>query len=360
MTKAHSYISVPFLAVFLITCSPASRRTGEYKIALVPSRTGQSGIFVMNSDTTGGKLLNPNTTAQLRASSWSPDGGRIAFFAQFPEDSELLKQYKIPAHFPLHVINASGGSQKRLLDFPASGFEWAPDSRQLLYISAYEDPTQNDSDVQRGRRTPQSAVYLLNLQTGQQRRVTGFGQCCFGSWSPDGSYLALAFGDQRTSDIYIASLDGKRTRRITDSQAINIKPVWSPDGKRIAFISIAPESEGGTASAYTIDADGKSQKRIGDLNAYEVSWSPSGKSLLLWSAEGLFLVFPDENKTVRLTGGVVQPRDAVLTPDGRGVMFRSNHEGEWYLYAVDLNGGNLRKISGRLTASTFCLSPLKD
>ena len=199
----------------------------------------------------------------------------------------------------------------------------------------------------------------MNLQTGEQRRVTGFGQNCYGSWSPDGSSLALAFGDQRSVDIYIASLDGKHTRRITDSQAINIKPVWSPDGKRIAFISIAPPSQGGMASAYSIDADGGNQKRISDLNAYEVSWSTNGKSLLLQSPEGLSLAYPDENRTVRLTIGVVQPRDAVFTPDGREVMFRSNHEGDWYLYAVDLNGGNLRKVSGRLSAATFCLSPLK-
>ena len=75
--------------------------------------------------------------------------------------------------------------------------------------------------------------------------------------------------------------------------------------------------------------------------------------------EGLSLAYPNENRTVWLTSGVVQPRDAVFTPDGREVMFRSNHEGDWYLYVVDLNGGNLRKISGRLSAATFCLSPLK-
>lgn len=359
MIKAHLYIFLPCLAVFLIACSPASRKAGEYKIALVPSRAGQHGIFIMNSDTTGGKLLNPDATAQLRTSSWSPDGERIAFFADLPEDSGMLQKYRMPNHFPLHLMNASGGSQRRLLDFPVSEFEWAPDGRQLLFTSAYEDPAHNGPDVLMGKRTPLSAVYLLNLQTGESRRVTGFGQNCYGSWSPDGSNLALAFGDQQASDIYIASLNGRHTRRITDSHAINIKPVWSPDGKRIAFISIDPQSEGGASSAYLIDADGTSKRRVSDLNVYEVSWSTSGKSLLIQSADGLSLAYPDENRTVRLTNVVVQPRDAVFTPDGQGVMFRSNHEEDWYLYRINLNGGNLRKISSRLSASTFCLSPLK-
>ena len=358
--KVRLLIVLSCVAFLLLACSTPSRKTGDYKIALVPARAGQHGIFVVNSDTTGGKLLTPDATAQLRASSWSPDGTTIAFFSARSEDSEMLKKYRMPFHFPLYVMDSAGGDQKRLLDFPVSSFEWSPDSSQILYVSAYEDPAGNDRAVLSGKKEPMSAVYLLSLQTGARRRVTGFGQNSYGSWSPDGTYLALTFGDDQNTGLYAASLDGKHTRRLDDSQGVKIKPVWSPDGKQIAYIGIAPRAEGGTSAAYVIDAGGANKRRIGNLNAYEVSWSRDGRALLIQSPEGLSLVYVADNRAVSLTRGMIQqPRDALFTPDGQEVMFRSNHEGDWHLYAVDLNGAKLRRITGNLSASMFCLSPLK-
>ena len=348
------------LAVFLAACSPAARESGEYKIALVPDLAGQHGIFAINSNQTGGRLLTPDPTAQLRADSWSPDGKMIGFFAARDEDSPMRLKYRMPLHFPLYGMDSTGGNQKRLLDFPVSSFEFSRDGRQLLFVSAYEDPAHNDPDIVKGLKNPMSAVYLLNLKTGAQKRVTGFGQNCSGSWSPDGGSVALSFGDAQSSDLYTASLDGKHTRRLSsDSPGIKIKPVWSPDGKRIAYISFVSRETGMISYAYIVDADGSNIKQIANANPYEVLWSVDGKILLLRFTRGFALVSAEGNTIVDLENKVIQPEDAVFTPDGRDVMFRSNHEGPSYLYAVDLKGTNMRRISGSLSASMFCLSPLK-
>jgi Tol biopolymer transport system component len=95
------------------------------------------------------------------------------------------------------------------------------------------------------------------------------------------------------------------------------------------------------------------------MNPYEVSWSVDGNSLLLRLTRGFTLASTDGNVTADLGSGVLQPQDASFTPDGKEVIFRSNHEGPWYLYAVDLKGTNIRRISGNLSASMYCLSPLK-
>ncbi len=345
-----------------MACSSPVRQIGDYKIALVPSRRGQHGIFVMNSDTTGGKLLTSEPSAQLRASSWSPDGKRILFFASRLEDSDLRAKYRTPFHFPLHGMDSGGGNQERLFDFPVSGFEWAPDGRQLLYISAYEDPDHDDPAVLAGTKAPMSAIYLLDLQTGKHRRLTSFGQNCSGAWSPDGNYLALSFGTEQKSDIYTVSLDGKHTWRLTDSQMINTRPMWSPNGKAIVFVSIAPlGAEGEAAGVYLVDPAGTNKRRISNAPAFRASWSPDAKLLLLQSATGLALINVEGNKPMDLMPpGISRPLDAVFTPDGQEVMFRSNHEGDWNLYAVSLKGAGLRRITGNLTVSTFCLSPLKQ
>jgi TolB protein len=357
---AKLYLRIaPCLMIAWAACSPPSGRMGNYRIALVPARSGQHGIFVMNSDTTGGKLLTPDPSAQLRASSWSPDGKRIAFFCARRADSDILTKYRTPFHYPLYVMDATGGNQKRLLDFPVSSFEWSPDSQQLLFVSAYEDPDHDDPAVLRGIKAPMSAIYVLSLPTGEQKRLTSFGQNCSGTWSPDGSSVALSFGNEQKSDIYTARLDGKQTRRLTESQAINLRPVWSPNGKAIAYVSVAPPgAEDVDAGVYVIDAAGAGKRRVSDMIAFEASWSPDGMWLLLQSAAGLALTDADGKKTMNLIPGIGRPLDAVFTPDGQKVIFRSNHEGDWYLFTVDLTGGNLKRTTGKLSASTFCLSPL--
>jgi Tol biopolymer transport system component len=359
MAKINQWIA-PGLLILMIACSPSQRATSDYKIALVPSRAGQNGIFVMNSDTTGGKLLTPDPTVQLTPFSWSPDGKKFAFFATRREDARLITKYPMPYHFPLYVMDSGGFNRKRLLDYTVSSFKWSPDSRQLLYTSAYEDPEHAEDAVKKAKKTPMSALYILNLETGAQQRLSELGKNCFGDWSPDGTRLALSFGTDQESDIYVVSLDGSRKRCLTDSKSINIKPVWSPDGKSIAYISAdSPGSPESTAGIYVITDDGSGKKKVSGIGGYEVAWSPDGKSLLIQSASELVLASSDGSHSSDLTPVIGRPLDAVFTPDGKEVMFRLNYEGTWHLYAVKPDTKKPRQITGNLSASTFCLSPLR-
>lgn len=352
---------VPILLMAAMACSTGSRNTGDFRIALTPARHGQNGIFVMNSDTTGGKLLTPDAGAQLRLMSWSPDGKRIAFFTTRSTDAGILAAYRMPFHFLLYAMDAGGGSEKRLLDFPISGFAWSPDGRRLLYISSYEDPQHDDLQVLKGKKIPMSAIYVLNLQTGQRSRLTSFGRNCSGSWSPEGSRLALSFGDEQMSDIYMASFDGQPTRRLTGSQAIYIKPAWSPDAKLIVYISMPPTgAEGKDAGVYVMDPAGANKRRISSMAASSAVWSPDGKLLLLQSAAGVTLTDSSGAKSANPIPQISRPMEAQFTPDGKEIVFRSDHEGEWHLYAVELKSYNLRRITGRLSSSTYCLSPLRS
>ena len=349
------------LLLATIACSTAQRDTGDFKIALTPARRGQNGIFAMNSDTTGGKLLTSDPGAQLRLTSWAPDGKTIAFFTTRSKDAEILAKYRMPFHYLLYEMNAAGGSEKMLLDVPISAFEWSPDGKQLLYISAYEDPQHNDIAVLKGAKIPMSAIYILNLQTGERKRLTSFGKNCSGSWSPDGTQLALSFGTEQKSDIFTATLDGKHTRRITDSETINTKPAWSPNGKEIVYISTSPQGDADQdTGVYIIDAAGANKRRISTMDASRTAWSPDGKMLLLESAAGLTLTDSSGEKTINPAPRIGRPLEAQFTPDGKAIAFRSNHEGEWHLFIVGLDGQNLRRITGKLSAATYCLSPLQS
>lgn len=358
MVKRLLYILF-LVAAVSVACSNGSRDSGRYKIALVPDMSGQHGIFVLNSDQTGGRLLTSDDTVQLRPGSWSPDGKKILFFAARDEDSAIRHKYRIPQHMPLYIMNSAGGGQRKLLDFPVRSFEWSPDSRQLLLVSAYEDPAHKEEAVQKGLKAPMSAAYLLNLESGVARRVTGFGPNCYGSWSPDGSRLALSFGEgAESSDIHVATLDGKRSRRVSSTPGINIRPVWSPDSRQIAYISFVQEAGQLRGYAWVMADDGRNTLKLPDVNPYEVAWSVDGESLLLSTLKGLMIVSPDGTVVLDMINKPIKPQDPVFTPDGKELMFRSNHEGPFFIYASDFKGAGIRRISGQLSVSMFCLSPL--
>lgn len=352
-------IVLRILALVFISClsgSSACNRRPDYRIALVP-HGGRHGIFVMNSDTSGGKLITPDPAARLSGSSWSPDGGKIAFYTSRPQDLELSRKYPIPQHYPLYWIHSSGGGEKRLLDFPVSDFEWSPDGRKLLFVSACENPERDHPDVQKGSKRIFSAIYVLDLQSGARKQITAFGLHCSGAWAPGGDRLALSLGTGENSDIYTADLRTGQIRRLTDSGGIHTRPAFSPDGKAIAYLSFGSRENIQDAGVYIIDADGANRKRISEISARKVSWSPDGKWLLIEAPTGIYLSRPEGNGLVDLSQGRGRHLDAAFSPDGRKVLFRSNHEGAWQLYSMDFKGENLKRIT-YLSASSFCLSPL--
>lgn len=344
---ARIWLSLELGLLLLCTGCGSSSEFGNYKIALVPSRPAQRGIFVMNADTSGTRLLTVDTNVQLRSGSWSPDGSRIAYFTIRREDAGMMSKYPIPQHFPLYVVQSARTDAKRVLDYPVSGFAWSPDSRKLVVVSAYEDPAYSNS-----------AIYVVDPQTHEQRRVTSFGTNCSADWSPDGTRLALSLGDGHISDIYVTTLDA-HGRRLTDSQTIAVRPVWSPNGKRIAYTVMSPPGQESTdAGIYVAEPDGTQKKRVSSLPTYGVSWSPDGTKLLLQAIGAVYLVDAEGGDPVKIRVPTRDLLDPTFSPDGKEVMFRSSYEGDWNLYAVDLKTEKCRRLTERLTAFMFSLSPL--
>ncbi len=347
------------LALFFSGCATGSKSTA-YKIAVVPSRTGQHGIFVMNSDTTGGKLLTSDIMAQLRPTSWSPDGGEIAYFTTQKEDAGMMERYPLPLHFPIYTIGSGGGSPTRLLKFPVSSFCWSPDGRKIFFVSAYENPVRFDPDITKSTKPVESAGYVLDLDSGEQKRLTSFGQNMSASWAPDSNRLALSIGDGPDSDIYVMkNLDAAHTRRLTQGLTVDVRPLWSPTGNAIAYVAMpaAGAKKGDDTGVFVIDPDTAQKKKISDLDTYGMSWSPDGKSLLLQVVGAIYLAFPDGAAPVKLPAPTDSVLDAVFTPDGKRVMFRSNYEGDWNLYTIDLGDRKCRRVTEQLTAFSFALSP---
>ncbi len=97
------------------------------------------------------------------------------------------------------------------------------------------------------------------------------------AWSPDGGRLAFASDRDGSLDLYVRDLETGSDRRVTDGAAATM-PAWSPDGSRIAFVG----SAAGTAVQVVDLATGAVETLRAGLNgAGRPSWSPDGASVLV-------------------------------------------------------------------------------
>jgi TolB protein len=71
--------------------------------------------------------------------------------------------------------------------------------------------------------------------------------------------------------------DGSNVRRLTNHPAVDYWPVWSPDGKRIAFTS----NRDGNYEIYVMNADGSAPRNVTQNPAQDnyATWSPAGKRI---------------------------------------------------------------------------------
>jgi len=119
--------------------------------------------------------------------------------------------------------------------------------------------------------------------------------------SPDGGWVAYTVTvsdtakDRDDTDLWLASWDGAQQIRLTRSPADEHAPRWSPDGRRLAFLSKRDDPRE-VDQVWLLDRAGGEPERVSDL--------PGGVSDLAWSPDGsrLALIASDSNPDAKVTG----------------------------------------------------------
>jgi Tol biopolymer transport system component len=111
-------------------------------------------------------------------------------------------------------------------------------------------------------------------------------------WSPDGRRIAFVakpdwcrtgprpcYGSH--TDIYVMNSDGSGKRKLTHNARYNAEPAWSPDGRKIAFRS----TQNGNRDIYVMNADGSGKRNLTRNPARDgsPSWSPDGRRIAFLS-----------------------------------------------------------------------------
>ncbi len=197
-------------------------------------------------------------------------------------------------------------------------------------------------------------LYVTEDSTSQSRRLTKHTALDYNAaFSPDGRALAFVSERDGNLELYRVNRDGSGLKRLTVAFGLDDHPTWSPDGKRIAFVSTRqPAEKPGQAwtAIYVMNADGSDVHRLSERQAadYSPAWSPKGNLLALASGSGvaggtdLFVMKPDGTDRRRVVKDGGWPTFAA---DGASLYFQRRHEDKWGIWRVGLDGSGLERIT---------------
>ncbi|HEU4520411.1 MAG TPA: S9 family peptidase, partial [Thermoanaerobaculia bacterium] len=235
----------------------------------------------------------------------------------------------------LYVINAAGGEAARLTDSKTGirAYAWSPDGRSIAYTRLDDrTPEEERRTAQRddarvvGEDDRHAHLHVIEVESKKSRRLTGgdMSVWTFG-WSPDGETIVLARGpgsgldDQFYTDLYLMPAAGGEMRPLVVREGLDRNPVFSPDGKLVAFTStdgvhdwlreqmlhVVSVEDG------SIRTIGASYGRIPDT----ILWSPDSRTVWfegpLDSTTQLFRVGADGTRFVNVTNvaGLIDDAD---------------------------------------------------
>jgi Tol biopolymer transport system component len=264
----------------------------------------------------------------------SPDGRTLAF-ARYSQDSTAN----------IHLLALAGGEPRQITSDKASllGLAWSPDGRDLIFSS------NRGGDYRLWRASAASGARLLPVEAaGENAR--------FPSLSRPGAKALWRLAYQRIEqnlDIRRAEILGEGTPHqvlkasapFIASTRIEDHPQYSPDGRKIAFVS----NRSGTWEVWLCNSDGSNVTRLTSMNGPIVigpRWSPDGRRIAFYATTGVsgryqnYLIDAEGGPTLRLSRD-----DRVLeaipswSRDGRSIYFVSGRSGSLQTWKMPVDGG---------------------
>jgi len=181
-----------------------------------------------------------------------------------------------------------------------------------------------------------------DIYVGERSFSSRPGQNSGVAFSPDGQYAAVTLAVDGLVDLYL--LDGRTGEevvRLTKSRAIDTSPAWSPDGRRLVFVS---DRDGGP-NLWMMNSDGTEQRPLALPGSYNTSpdWSADGVEIVYQSRgeTGRFSIWKVDLLTgdlKRLTGGAWDDEEPSFSPDGHMIAFTSTRQGPKLLFVMASDG----------------------
>lgn len=229
------------------------------------SNKGNSDLYLINSDGTNLRVFKNSDNGESEP-KFSPDGNKIAYIM----NSQIF------------VSDFDGKNEKQIANIfsGASGIEWSSDGKKILFVSSvYPDCTTQECSEQMDKQKEESKVkaivfdqlmfkhfdgwrgeirkhlFLLDVETGNFKDLNegyledvptlALGSSNDYNFSPDGTEIAFTMNPEfstatsTNNEIYLLSLtEPTEAKLISTSKGVDCQPVYSPDGKYLAWTSM--------------------------------------------------------------------------------------------------------------------------
>jgi Tol biopolymer transport system component len=230
------------------------------KILFESARDGNWEIYIMNADGTHQMNLT-NTESDEADPVLSPDGNRVLFKSK-RDGAWRLYTMQIDGSnlIPLAESEYVEGAH----DDPA----WSPDGKHIAFVSNRE----GNSEIYRmdisGTNYPNNNVHHISVQNLTQHPARDEDPV----WSPDGRRIAFVSDLEGDRKVYVIYLDASAQILVSPVPIEEGSPRWSPDGQWIAYI--AREGRGSFIQLVNVDRQEYGRLAMSDGKKAEVQWVP--------------------------------------------------------------------------------------
>jgi len=198
------------------------------------------------------------------------------------------------------------------------------DSGTLVYLPA-PDPPQTPA-------LPGRTLVWVNREGKEESLGAPPNFYAYPKISPDGKQVALSVGATPAEDIWIWDTERKYLIKLTFEKTREMTPIWSPDGKRIAYWADTAGSSPNGVYSKAADGTGEAEKLVSapDRQLHPFSWSSDGKTLLMqevvtFTNLDLCILSMESDHTLKpLLQTEHMEAQPKISPDGRWIAYNSN------------------------------------
>jgi TolB protein len=159
------------------------------------------------------------------------------------------------------------------------------------------------------------------------------------AWSPDSRKLAYVSFENKNSEVFVQTLRSGARQKVSARAGVNSAPSWSPDGR---YLALTLSRETGNLDVYTLELRSQVLKRLTEQPSIDTEpmWSPDGRHIYFTSDRAggpqIYRVPADGGRAERVTFEGSYNARPRLAPDGKQLAVVHNDRGNYRIAVVDL------------------------